>query len=376
MVKFLPSYVGSKARWVEALSHIKGTDIVELFAGSAVLSANLAKTAILNDLDPYIYKILNEFDSLMVPDSFSQEDYFKVRSSNDWWKYAYCLQKMSFSGVFRYSKNGYNVPVKKNIKEIQIKEEFEEALKRYNEINPTILNLSYLDVPIELLVGKTVILDPPYEGSQASYNNSFDYHLYWLYVAKLEGIAKHIIIFDRQSNMPFEGSLLKNMRVNGKHKGDIESMFEFKESLKEGQKGEELFHKLFPSKLIKTSGYNEDFLIEIDDKTYRMELKSDYYDLDRFPNYFMERYSDKSIKSPGGPWQALSKGVDFYVYFFPKNKQWFVFKTSLLVEKLNKIVNEKNLIDIPNNGYTTQGYKINRNLLKDILMTHHIVGNE
>lgn len=118
MFKFLKSYVGSKSYWVNRLQQYKSRRFVELFCGSAVLSANLScKNPILNDLDVYIYKILSNFDSLIVPDSFTKEDYYLVRKNDDWWKYIFCLQAMSFSGVFRYSKNGYNVPIKKNIKE-------------------------------------------------------------------------------------------------------------------------------------------------------------------------------------------------------------------------------------------------------------------
>ncbi len=39
-IKFLPSYVGSKACWVGKLGRYGGRDFVEFFAGSAVLSAN------------------------------------------------------------------------------------------------------------------------------------------------------------------------------------------------------------------------------------------------------------------------------------------------------------------------------------------------
>lgn len=65
MVKFLPSYVGSKRHWVSRLAQFKGMDFVELFAGSAILSANLAKTALLNDRDPVVSTILSRFDELI-----------------------------------------------------------------------------------------------------------------------------------------------------------------------------------------------------------------------------------------------------------------------------------------------------------------------
>ena len=146
MYQFLPSYVGSKKQWVDRLrKDFDQSDVVEPFCGSAVLSANLAKTAILNDLDPFVYQILSQFDKLIVPDQFTKEDYFRVREQKDWWKYAYCLQKMSFSGVFRYSKNGYNVPIKP-IQFVELRPQYEQALNRWKELNPEVLNLSYLDI--------------------------------------------------------------------------------------------------------------------------------------------------------------------------------------------------------------------------------------
>lgn len=112
LMYFLPSYVGSKKIWVKKLLYYSGMDFVELFCGSAVLSANLAKSALLNDLDPYIHLVLSRFDELIVPEKFTLEDYYTYRKVENWWQFTYVLQKMSFSGVFRYSKNGYNVPPK------------------------------------------------------------------------------------------------------------------------------------------------------------------------------------------------------------------------------------------------------------------------
>ena len=43
MFKLLPSFVGSKAFWVDKLKRYEGRTFVELFAGSAVLSHNKKK---------------------------------------------------------------------------------------------------------------------------------------------------------------------------------------------------------------------------------------------------------------------------------------------------------------------------------------------
>jgi len=234
-IRFLPSYVGSKQYWVSRLQDIlDGRPIVELFAGSAVLSANFATRCILVDTDPMVTRILENFDKQIVPEVFTQEDYFAVRASKEWWRYAYCLQKMSFSGVFRYSKNGYNVPVKKNIQQISVRADYDRALKRWIELSPFVLNTSYTNVSYELinLLGDdvVVVLDPPYEDSQAHYNrDGFNYTEYWSKVKSLRE-SFDVLAFDRESNIirqGFEVSDTRKMRVNGAREGDSEAFVFF-----------------------------------------------------------------------------------------------------------------------------------------------------
>lgn len=242
MIRFLPTYVGSKQYWVPRLQKYQGSDIVELFAGSAVLSANLAKTAILNDADPIVYKILKNFDQLEVPEVFTTQDYFKCRSNPDWFKHVYCLQKMSFSGVFRYSKNGYNVPLKKNATDIRVRTDYEAALSRWKALNPTVLNLSYervLKLDSALGPTKVIIADPPYESTKAAYcSSNFDYTLYWKIMVNLanqvrKGNLKALILFDRAANLEKQKVKIietRKMRVNGKHRGDEEAIAIFENS--------------------------------------------------------------------------------------------------------------------------------------------------
>lgn len=228
MIKFLPSYVGSKAYWIKHLTDFKDKDFIELFCGSAVISANLAKTTILNDIDPYIYKIYSNYESLIVPEVFTNEDYFKYRSQEDWWKYIYCLQKISFSGVFRYSKNGFNVPIKfKHPVRLELQDQFKIALNRFKELNPLIMNVDYKEISQIYLSRKVVVFDPPYEGSQAAYNKDFNYDEYWEYVDYAKTCAENVIIFDRKSNLEKRGYCnlqTRKMRVNGAKEGDIEAM--------------------------------------------------------------------------------------------------------------------------------------------------------
>lgn len=230
-VRFLPSYVGSKASWLPLLNNLAGLDFFEPFCGSAVLSANLARTAILNDVDPYVVRILREYDRLIVPEVFDREDYFRVRKTGDWWKYIYCLQRMSFSGVFRYSeRSGYNVPCKpeEDVKAISVRAEYERALKRFRELNPIVMNRDYRELPIFLAEGRVVVLDPPYQGGKAAYNQAFDYDAYWRYVEEVRKVAFKVVLFDIEGNIapryPQVQLQRRKMRVNGKYRGNIEAM--------------------------------------------------------------------------------------------------------------------------------------------------------
>lgn len=371
MIKFLPSYVGSKAFWIDSLKKYEKRRFVELFCGSAVLSANLASECILNDKDIYIYKILRNFDKQIVPEKFTDDDYYKVRKDTNWWQYAFCLQKMSFSGVFRYSKNGYNVPCK-SIKEINIAEDYQDAKKRWTELNPQCYNQDYYTLNNSIKEDDIVILDPPYERAQAAYNNKFDYSFYWEYLRLNENISKTVIFFDFEENMPFMTEEYRKTRVNGARIGNKERCFIFEESLKEGYNGEKIFANYYKEKLIWINEpYKPDFQIVKNQKF--LELKSDYYDENKTPNFFFERFSKKEAMAPGGPWQALEKKCDIFAYFFVKSKRVYFFNTRKLVEKLNNIVINQKLVDIPNKTWITSGYKVLRESLSQIYKVKELI---
>jgi len=139
----------------------------------------------------------------------------------------------------------------------------------------------------------------------------------------------------------------------------------FKSDLAEGEKYANYFMSIFPIPLIKTSGKIEDFKTKETNET--IELKSDRYDVNKTTNFFMERYSNMSKMSNGGPWQALGKS-EFFIYFFPNNNIWYIFNTKDLVKKLDILVQNKSLVYIPNNGYITGGYTIQRKALQDLFL--------
>ena len=226
--RMFPSYVGSKRHYIPLLERFRGMRFIEPFCGSAVLSFNLAGSCFLNDADSKVVDIISNFDKMIVPDVFTGEDYYRVRKLPEWHLYTYVLQSMSFSGVFRYSRNGYNVPMKPQWrnKPLQIQKQYQTDLTRWRNLDITVANLSYDQLPDKLFDNTVTVLDPPYEGSKASYNASgFDYTYYWDWVSKhLRGI---VVIFDRMSNLQKRGIPLystRPMTVNGKQRGDVEAM--------------------------------------------------------------------------------------------------------------------------------------------------------
>ena len=224
LTKFLPSYVGSKACWVGALERYKGRDFVEFFAGSAVISANLANRAVLNDLDPFLHKYFRQYESQPVVEAFTAKNYFAKRKLKSWYRWLYYLQRMSFSGVYRWSRNGYNVPIKQDYKPpkgkpVRLRGEIERSIERFGALAPTLHNLNYADVPLPESPD-VAVLDPPYESKQAAYNvPPFDYKQYWDFVRRCVDSFRVVIVFDWDENMrerlPGRKFDTRKMRVNG-----------------------------------------------------------------------------------------------------------------------------------------------------------------
>lgn len=134
-------------------------------------------------------------------------------------------------------------------------------------------------------------------------------------------------------------------------------VFKFEEQLKKGKRGERLFLELFGD-LVKASsgGFVEDFVINANGKT--IELKMDNYCPTKTPNMFMERWSYKG--QDGGPHQALRKGVDYFVYFFPSCMQFHCFEVRSLVRELDKLCEGMYIMNIYNSSHVTQGYVVKR----------------
>ena len=138
------------------------------------------------------------------------------------------------------------------------------------------------------------------------------------------------------------------------------NLHQFHRSLSKGKAAEKKFLELFGDRLKATDGRTVDFIINKSGLT--IELKTDFYDPAKTPNLFMERWSRDGVD--GGPFQALSKGASYFVYWFPVTNEFFVFETAPLVAHLEQL--KLTLVPVQNIGFTTYGYKVNRAQLEKL----------
>lgn len=139
--------------------------------------------------------------------------------------------------------------------------------------------------------------------------------------------------------------------------------FDFAAQLRQGKKGEAFVERHWPHPIRRHEVLRgPDY---VDSTGAIIEVKSDSYDMDKTANFFMERFSDGAKQTPGGPWQAMQKGVTCFVYLFLQNRTWFRFDdVPALCGRLEGLVLP--LVGIPNRGYTTMGMKVPRESLKDL----------
>lgn len=107
----------------------------------------------------------------------------------------------------------------------------------------------------------------------------------------------------------------------------------WKEDLKFGNEAEEWFCHLHKGKLTKLDGFKSDLVIV---KTGEgIELKTERRKLTDTNNIFLEKYSHKGMKTPGGPYKALQNNSEYFICFFRNCNIFFTYRTKDLVEYLN-----------------------------------------
>lgn len=142
--------------------------------------------------------------------------------------------------------------------------------------------------------------------------------------------------------------------------------FDFGVQDKIGKKGEAIFLAKYPEfKHIGSDIWTKNDFVNA--KGEVVELKTDTYDMDRTPNFFIEVFSKDTTFSPGGFFR--SNNATYYVYFFLKNRTAFWFKPEDLIRKMdNPGFFNRELIKVANLEYNTLGLTINRDYFNDILL--------
>lgn len=141
-------------------------------------------------------------------------------------------------------------------------------------------------------------------------------------------------------------------------------IWNMKKQLAQGKKAEKEFMEIYPTPLTLVVDHRKwDLESECG---LKVELKTDTYNMDKTENFFMERWSSIERKSPGGPWQALEKGANTFIYLFSNNCTYFECLSLIsLVKKLNRLTEKQPLVYIKNAGWTTAGYKVPRQSLEE-----------
>lgn len=140
-------------------------------------------------------------------------------------------------------------------------------------------------------------------------------------------------------------------------------MSKFKTDLERGKAGEALFLTHFPQ-YEALNGYESDFRNK--ETGDLAELKTDYYDMDKTPNFFIELWSDINTKRLGGPRQAKKHGSKYYYYLYINNMIIYEFNVEDLCAFIG--LNEDNYSNryIHNESWCTEGLLVPREDLKHL----------
>lgn len=152
-------------------------------------------------------------------------------------------------------------------------------------------------------------------------------------------------------------------------KNNFNKTFSFKTQMGIGDLGEKDFLKYYAALGPKKSvdDLTTDFILG---NGKRVELKSESRTLEETENFFIELYSDVDASKIGGPCKARQDNVNYFIYYFPKNKTFFWFNTIELCDKFNNLAlsGKWQIKTIRNRGYYTNGFAMPRIEFNDILM--------
>lgn len=138
----------------------------------------------------------------------------------------------------------------------------------------------------------------------------------------------------------------------------------FDASLKIGQIGEALYYSANAGRLERLDGLKADFKCMSTGDLY--EVKMDSYSMQETPNVFIEVLSDTARGKLGGPYQAQQNNCRYYVYMFVRDLTTLTFDTNALINRIADLAPSLKPLKIQNATWTTEGYLVPRELLKDI----------
>lgn len=139
----------------------------------------------------------------------------------------------------------------------------------------------------------------------------------------------------------------------------------FKDQIEVGSRGEELFLEHYHSPIVVYPKHAADF--QLVSTGQLLELKTDTYNMEKTPNFFIERWSDIAKKKPGSIWQSHGKGVEIFCYMFVRHNTYFEFRDlPALIKRLDEVTKDMYMHSIKNRGWITGGYRVPREALKDL----------
>lgn len=145
-------------------------------------------------------------------------------------------------------------------------------------------------------------------------------------------------------------------------------MSNFVKDLDRGKKGENFINDNFPELELISEPYGADFKCK--NTGHLIELKTDFYDFNKTPNFFIERYSNYDTKRDGGVHQAIKYGAQWFMYLFYSDKVLYTFRVNDLIRFIDDNEHKFKPSFVMNRSYRTMGYKINRGELMNTIKVY------
>lgn len=142
--------------------------------------------------------------------------------------------------------------------------------------------------------------------------------------------------------------------------------FSFQKQLKSGELGEQHFikcyHKLNPRK---SSAREVDIFINENDT---VELKTDSYNPEKTPNFFIELIGSSKTGKLGGAHLAKINSITYFVYHYPMDGSFYWFRPKDLADFIDENFNKYQKREIRNYGWTSTGILLPREEVEHLLI--------